>query len=71
MAESPMRRLKTSLDGEQLRGEGSRGVGRDFRTSQPLLITASLDGLAGGDGVTRKILYTRRKKKYEAGSRLI
>ena len=63
--------LETSLDGNQLLGESSGGIGRDFRTSQPLLVMARLDGLAGGDGVIREILCTRRKKKYVARSRLI
>ena len=66
-----MHLLETSLDGKQLPGKGLWGVGRDRGTSLPPLITTSLDGLAGGDRVTREILYIRRKKKYEARSRLI
>ena len=66
-----MSRLETSLNSEKLLAEGSRGIGCDFCTSLPPLIAASFDGLAGGNGVTRKALCARRKKKYEAGHRLI
>ena len=65
-----MGRLETSLNGEKLLVEGPGGVGRDFCTGMSSLVTAGLHGLAGGNGVTRKILCTRRKKKYEVGSRL-
>ena len=71
MAERPMGRLETSLNGEKLLAKGLRGVGRDFCSSQPSLVAASLDGLTSGNGVTRKVLYARRKNNYEVGSRLI
>ena len=66
-----MSQLETSLNGENLLAEGPWGIRRDFCISQPSLVAASLDGLAGGNGVIRKILCTRRKKKYEVRSRLI
>src|SRR5215216_197734 len=66
-----MSQLETSLNGEKLLVERPRGVGRDLRTSLPSLIAASLDGLAGSNGVAREELCARRKKKHEAGSRII
>ena len=70
-AEHPRGRLETSLDGKKLLVERPRSVGRDLRTIPPSLITASFDGLASGNNVTREVLCARRKKKYEAGSQII
>ena len=58
-----MSRLEMSLDGKKVLVERPRGVGRDLRTSFPLLIAASFDGLAGGNGITSEVLCARRKRK--------
>ena len=69
-AEHPMSRLEARLDGKKLLAEGPRRVRRDFCTSPSSLIAASLDGMAGGNGMTRKELCARKRKNSEAGRRL-
>ena len=69
-AERPVSRLEASVDSNELLVEGPGHIGCDFCTSLPSLIAASLDGLAGGNGVARKEVCIKGKRslKPEAGS---
>ena len=55
--------LETSLDGKKLLDEGLRGVGCNFCTSQPSLITAGLDHLGSGYRMAREEVCPGRRRK--------
>ena len=61
-AEHAVGRLEAGLDRQKLLFKRHVGIRRDLNPSLPPGLTVSFDGLVGGDGVARKVLFTKKKE---------
>ena len=65
-----MGQLEAGLNRQELFLKRPVSIRRDLGSSLPLRLAVGLNDLAGGNGVTREVLCTRKKEKEEKNTKL-